>query len=59
MRIARVTVAPEPRQAGENGAVSGRQRRQGRKPACSAAAALGKNRTFRDCAGFTGQTGRQ
>src|SRR5262249_22927539 len=36
------TVARVPFQAGQNGAVSGRQRRQGRSPASSAAAALGK-----------------
>jgi len=58
-RRARETLAPAPRQAGVPGAVSGRQRRQGRNPARSAAAAVGKNTTLRDCAGFTGQTGRQ
>jgi hypothetical protein len=58
-RIARSAVAREPFQAGENGAVSGRQRRHGRKPAASAAAALGKKRTFIARAGRTGQTGRQ
>jgi hypothetical protein len=54
-----VTVAAAPRQAGVPGAVSGRQRRQGRNPARSAAAAVGKNVTLPDFAGFTGQTGRQ
>jgi len=58
-RSARDTLAPAPRQAGVPGAASGRQRRQGRKPARSAAAAVGKKTTLRDCAGFTGQTGRQ
>jgi len=58
-RSARETVAPAPRQAGVPGAVSGRQRRQGRQPARSAAAAVGKKTTLRDCAGFTGHTGRQ
>ena len=46
----------EPCQAGENGAVSGRQRKHGRKPAASAAAAVGQNVTFLPCAGRTGQT---
>jgi len=58
-RIARSTVVREPFQAGENGAVSGRQRRQGRYPAASAAAADGKNSTLRPRAGRTGHTGRQ
>jgi hypothetical protein len=40
-RKARSTVVREPFHAGQNGAVSGRQRRQGRKPAASAAAADG------------------
>ena len=34
-------------------------RKQGRKPARSAAAAVGKKTTLRDLAGFTGQVGRQ
>jgi len=58
-RRARDTVAAAPCQAGDPGAVSGRQRRQGRKPARSAAAAVGKKVTLRDWAGFTGHTGRQ
>jgi hypothetical protein len=53
------TVAALPCHAGLPGAVSGRQRRQGRKPALSAAAAVGKKTTFSDRAGFTGQVGRQ
>jgi hypothetical protein len=58
-RSARETVAPAPCHAGVPGTVSGRHRRQGRKPARSAAAAVGKKTTFRDLAGFTGQMGRQ
>jgi len=58
-RSARETVAAAPCQAGVPGAVSGRQRKQGRKPARSAAAAVGKKTTLRDRAGFTGQVGRQ
>ena len=40
-RNPRATVVRVPFHAGENGAVSGRQRRHGRKPAASAAAAEG------------------
>src|SRR2546427_316883 len=58
-RSARETLAAAPCHAGVPGAVSGRQRRQGRKPARSAAAAVGKKTTLRDRAGFTGQVGRQ
>jgi len=58
-RSARVTEAAVPVHAGVPGAASGRQRRHGRKPARSAAAAVGKNTTLRDCAGLTGQVGRQ
>src|SRR6266849_4477016 len=58
-RNARSTVARVPFQAGQKGAVSGRQRRQGRKPASSAAAAEGKKQTFREKGFLTGQTGRQ
>ena len=58
-RSARETVAAAPFHAGVPGAVSGRQRRHGRKPARSAAAAVAKNMTFLDCAGFTGHVGRQ
>ena len=43
---ARDTVLEVPRQAPRSGAVSGRQRRQGRNPASCAAAAVGKKRTF-------------
>jgi hypothetical protein len=43
----------------ENGAVSGRHLRHGRKPAASAEAADGKNITFLARAGRTGQTGLQ
>jgi hypothetical protein len=57
-RSARSTVVRLPIQALENGAVSGRQRKQGRKPAVSAAAADGKNETLAD-RGRAGQTGRQ
>src|SRR5947207_2211155 len=56
---ARETVAAAPRHAGVPGAVSGRQRKHGRNPARSAAAAVGKNTTFRDRAGRTGHVGRQ
>jgi hypothetical protein len=48
-----------PRQAPKSGAVSGRHRRQGRKPASCAAAADGKNRQFANFAVPAGQTGRQ
>src|SRR5262249_38160255 len=58
-RSARDTLAAAPCHAGVPGAVSGRQRRQGRKPARSAAAAVGKKTTLRDWAGFTGHVGRQ
>ena len=58
-RSARDTVAAAPRHAGVPGAVSGRHRRHGRNPARSAAAAVGKNTTFLDLAGFTGHVGRQ
>ena len=58
-RSARATLAPAPRQAGVPGAASGRQRRHGRNPARSAAAAVAKNTTLRDWAGLTGQIGRQ
>ena len=58
-RSARETVAAAPRHAGVPGAVSGRHRKHGRNPARSAAAAVGKNTTFFDFAGFTGHVGRQ
>ena len=41
------------------GALSGRQRRHGRKPASCAEAAEGKNVTFFDCGVRAGQIGRQ
>jgi len=56
---ARETVDAAPRHAGVPGAASGRHRKQGRKPAHSVAAAVGKKTTLRDWAGFTGQVGRQ
>ncbi len=43
---ARDTVFEVPRHEATSGAVSGRQRRHGRKPACWAAAAEGKKRQF-------------
>jgi hypothetical protein len=58
-RVARSTVVRLPFHAAQNGAVSGRHLKHGRKPAASAAIALGKNRTFSARAGRTGQTGRQ
>ncbi len=58
-RSARETVAAEPCHAGVPGAVSGRHRKHGRKPARSAAAAVGKKTTLDDLAGLTGQMGRQ
>src|SRR5437016_5883724 len=50
-RSALSTVALLPIHALQNGAVSGRHRRQGRKPAASAAAADGKNETWADSGG--------
>ena len=41
------------------GASSGRQRRQGRKPACSASWALSKKRQLAALGVFTRQIGRQ
>ena len=58
-RRARATVVDVPVQAGVPGAVSGRQRRQARKPASSAAAAQRKKRTFRGFGRGAGQPGRQ
>jgi hypothetical protein len=55
----RDTVFEVPRQAPRSGAVSGRQRKQGRKPASCAAAAVGKKMTFFDSGVRAGQTGRQ
>jgi hypothetical protein len=48
-----------PSQAGVPGAASGRQRRHGRKPAASAAAAVGKYLTCSSFAARVGQIGRQ
>jgi len=58
-RSALSTVALLPIHALQNGVVSSRHRRHGRKPAASAAAADGKNETLADRAGRTGQIGRQ
>ena len=57
--IARDTVLDEPRQKARSGAVSGRQRRQGRKPASCAAAAEAKKRQFSNLGVRAGQIGRQ
>ena len=57
--IARLTVEAVPRHAGEWGAISGRQRRQARKPACWAAAALKKKRQCLRMGVRAGQMGRQ
>ncbi len=54
-----MTVAEVPCQAGVPGEVSGRQRRQGRKPAASAAAAQAKNAQFSGRGVRAGHTGRQ
>ena len=56
---ARETVFEVPRQDARSGAVSGRQRRQGRKPASCAAAAEAKKRQFSSLGPRAGQTGRQ
>jgi len=53
------TVASVPRQASSAGELSGRQRKQGRKPASCAAAALGTNLQFSSFGGRAGQIGRQ
>lgn len=58
-RSARDTLATVPSQAGVPGAVSGRQRKQGRKPAASAAAAAGKKRQFSRFGVGAGHTGLQ
>ena len=58
-RSARETVAAVPIQRGVPGAVSGRQRRQGRNPAASAAAAQEKKSRFLRNGGRAGQMGRQ
>ena len=57
--IARLTVLAVPRHAGDCGAISGRQRRQARKPACWAAAALAKKRQCFRIGVRAGQMGRQ
>jgi len=56
---ARETVFEVPRQEPSPGAVSGRQRRQGRKPASCAAAAEAKKRQFSAFGVRAGHTGRQ
>ena len=57
---ARETVFDVPRQAPRSGAVSGRQRRQGRKPASCAAAAVGIEAACSRASGVrAGQIGRQ
>ena len=56
---ARKTVFEVPRHEARWGAVSGRQRRHGRKPASWAAAAEAKKRQFLNFAVRAGQTGRQ
>src|ERR1700685_2114684 len=56
---ARETVLEVPDQAGVPGEASGRQRRQGRKPASAAAAALEKERKVFFFAVGAGQIGRQ
>ena len=58
-RRARLTVVEVPLQAGVPGAVSGRQRRQGRKPAATASSADVKYRTFSRRAVDEGQIGLQ
>ena len=49
----------DPRQKARSGAISGRQRRQGLKPASCAAAAEAKNRQFSNFGVRAGQIGRQ
>lgn len=56
---ARLTVLALPRQEAKSGAISGRHRRQGRKPASWAAAAEAKKRQFSKRGVRAGQTGRQ
>ena len=56
---ARDTVTEVPSHAGVPGAFSGRQRRHGRNPAASAAAAHSKNRVFSRRGVRAGQIGRQ
>jgi hypothetical protein len=56
---ARDTVFELPRQKASSGDISGRQRKQGRNPASSAAAAVGKKRTFSRFGVGAGQIGRQ
>src|SRR5262249_39789632 len=56
---ARETVLDVPRQAAASGEISGRQRRQGRKPDVCAAAALGKKRQLSRFGVRAGQIGRQ
>jgi hypothetical protein len=56
---ARETVFEVPRHEANSGALSGRQRRHGRKSASCAAAAEAKKRQFSNFAVRAGQTGRQ
>ncbi len=56
---ARETVFDVPFHDARSGAVSGRQRRQGRKPASCAAAADAKKRQFSIFGDLAGQIGRQ
>jgi len=58
-RIARATTSARPSHSGEPGAASGRQRLQERNPACWAAAAVGRKRTFARLGVIAGQLGRQ
>ena len=58
-RMARATTSPRSFHSGEPGEASGRQRLQARNPACCAAAAVGKNRTFLANGVRAGQLGRQ
>jgi hypothetical protein len=59
MRIARPTASARACHSAEPGTVSGRQRRQARKPAAWAAAAEGWKRTFSRFGVTAGQLGRQ
>ncbi len=58
-RIARATRSARSFHSGDPGLASGRHRLQARKPACCAAAALAKKRTFAGLGGTAGQLGRQ
>ena len=58
-RMALATMSRRTFHSGDPGEASGRQRLQARKPACCAAAAVGRKRRFRAKGGRTGQLGRQ